>query len=63
MSGQLRDWDFALLIIVLCVAMFLSEIIGGIRKYRRARDLARQISQEHVAREFLDQDWRRRHGS
>lgn len=58
------DIPFALLIIVLCIAMYaIPSLIEGVHKYRRGRDLARQIQQEHVAREFLDEDWKRRHGS
>jgi hypothetical protein len=48
------DIPFALLIIVLCVAMFIPEMIEGVHKYRRGRDLARQITREHEARKALE---------
>jgi hypothetical protein len=56
------DIPFALLMIVLCVAMFLPEMIEGAHKYRRGRSLARQITEEQRAREFLDQQWKEGHG-
>jgi hypothetical protein len=53
-----RDWDVALFIAICVVALFAGEIIGGIRTYRRGRDLARQITQEQEARDFLDRQWK-----
>jgi hypothetical protein len=48
------DIPFVLLIIVLCAAMFIPEMIEGIRNYHRGRDLARRITQEHDARKALE---------
>ena len=48
------DIPFAILIIVLCVAMFIPEMIEGVRNYRRGHDLARRITQEHEARKALE---------
>jgi hypothetical protein len=59
---QLRDLDIALMIFLLALAMFVPDLIEGIHNYRRGRDLARQISREHAARDFLAEDWKRRHG-
>jgi len=53
-AGQFRDWDIALLIIVLCLAMFTREIVSRVRAYFRDRDLARQITREHEARKALE---------
>jgi hypothetical protein len=55
-SGQFRDLDFVLLIIVLCVAMFIPEIVGGIRTYFRGRDLARELYRERDKPRLFDQD-------
>jgi hypothetical protein len=49
-----RDWDIALMIFLLAIAMFLPDLIEGIRNYRRGRDLARQITREHEARKALE---------
>jgi hypothetical protein len=48
------DIPFALLIIVLCIAMFITEMMEGVHKYRRGRDLARRIDQEETARKALE---------
>jgi hypothetical protein len=48
------DIPFALMIIVMCVAMFIPDIIEGIRNYHRGRELARCITQEHEARKALE---------
>jgi hypothetical protein len=53
-TGQFRDLDFALLIIVLCALMFVPEMIEGVHKYRAGRDLARRITAEHEARKALE---------
>jgi len=50
------DIPFALLIIVLCVAMFIPEMIEGVHKYRRGRDLARQMSSGRAGPRLFDQD-------
>jgi len=44
------------LIIVLCVAMFIPEIVGGIRTYFRGRDLARELYRERDKPRLFDQD-------
>jgi hypothetical protein len=54
-AHQFRDWDIALMIFLLAIAMYVPDIIVGIRTYREARDLARRITEEHAAREFLEQ--------
>jgi hypothetical protein len=41
-AGQFRDWDIALMIFLLALAMFIPEMIEGIHKYRRGRAIARQ---------------------
>jgi hypothetical protein len=46
--------DIAFTLLLLIIAMFVSEIIEGIHKYRAARDLARRITQEHEARKALE---------
>jgi hypothetical protein len=50
------DIPFALLIVVLCVAMFIPEIISGIRTYFRGRDLARELYRESDKSRLFDQD-------
>jgi hypothetical protein len=55
-----RDWDIALMIFLLAIAMFLPDIIEGIHNFRRGQRLARQISREHAAREFLGDQWDQR---
>jgi hypothetical protein len=53
-ASQFRDWDIALMIFLFAIAMFIPEMIEGVHKYRRGRDLARQITQEHEARKALE---------
>jgi hypothetical protein len=63
-ASQLRDWDIALMIFLLAIAMYaIPSLFEGVHKYRTGRDLARRISQEQEACDFLDRDWRERHGS
>jgi hypothetical protein len=50
------DIPFALLIIVLCVAMFIPEMIEGVRTYFRGRDLARELYRESDKSRLFDQD-------
>jgi hypothetical protein len=53
-----RHWDIALTIAFLIFLMYVPDIIQGIRKARRVRERARQIAQEHDARDFLDRQWK-----
>jgi membrane protein CcdC involved in cytochrome C biogenesis len=56
-ASQFRDWDIALMIFLLAFAMFVPDLIEGIRNYRRGRRLAQRITQEHAAREALRDRW------
>jgi hypothetical protein len=38
-------------------------VIDGYRKFKKGRQLARQIEGEKAARAFLREDWKERHGS
>jgi hypothetical protein len=58
---NLENLDVMILLVVVLFALFVPDIIEGIRNYRRGRDLARQTRQEQEARDFLDKDWQRRH--
>jgi hypothetical protein len=53
-ASHWRDADIALVLLLLAVALFIPDIIEGIRNYRRGRDLARHITQEHEARKALE---------
>jgi hypothetical protein len=46
--------DVALVILLLAIAMFVPDVIEGVRNDRRDRDLARRISQQHDARKALE---------
>ena len=60
-ASQLRDWDIALMIFLFAIAMYaIPSLFEGVHNYRRGRELARQISREHAAREFLGEEWTRR---
>jgi hypothetical protein len=64
MTGQLRYLDVVVLLVIGCIAMYaVPALIDGYRKFRKGRELARQIEGEQAAREFLDAEWKRRHGS
>ena len=49
------DIPAALLLLAMIFALYIPDFIAGIRTYREGRDLARRITDEHAAREFLDQ--------
>jgi hypothetical protein len=53
-AGQFRDWDIALMIFLLALAMFVPDLIKGIHDFRRGRDLDHQITAEHEARKSLE---------
>jgi hypothetical protein len=59
-ASHWRDWDIALMIGFLAFLMYVPDIIQGVRNYKRCRALAEQITREHDARDFLDEDWQRR---
>jgi hypothetical protein len=61
MTGQFRDWDIALLILVLMILSFLPEWRQSVRKFREGRALARQSTAEHAARESLERGWKESH--
>jgi hypothetical protein len=54
MTGQFRDWDIALLILVLMILSFIPEMRQGYRNYKIGREMARQITAEHEARKALE---------
>jgi hypothetical protein len=55
MTATWNPIPFALVMIVLCVAMYaIPSLIDGYRNYRKGLDLARQIDQEETARKALE---------
>jgi hypothetical protein len=50
-----RDWDIALTIAFLVFLMYaIPSLIEGVHNFRRGRELARQLTQEHDARKALE---------
>jgi hypothetical protein len=43
------------------LGLFVPDVVQGIRAYRAGREFAKQITQEHEARRFLENDWKMRH--
>jgi ABC-type spermidine/putrescine transport system permease subunit I len=57
MSDWHPDTPAALLIAILIIAMYVvPSIIGGVRTYRRGRDLARELHRERDKPRLFDQD-------
>jgi hypothetical protein len=54
MSHWNPDLPFCALILVLMILAFIPEMVEGVYKYRRGRELARQITAEHDARKALE---------
>jgi hypothetical protein len=51
----------ALLLLAMMIGLFVPDIVQGIRAHRAGRAFAKQITQEHEARRFLENDWKTRH--
>jgi hypothetical protein len=51
------DLPAALLLLAMIFALYIPDVIGGIRTYREGRDLARRITEEHDARRVLGENW------
>jgi hypothetical protein len=50
-----RDWDIALMIFLLAIAMYaIPSAVEGIHNFRRGRELAQRITAEHEARKALE---------
>jgi hypothetical protein len=45
----------ALQLLAMIFALYIPDFVAGIRTFKRGRDLARRITEEHEARRFLDQ--------
>jgi hypothetical protein len=45
----------ALLLLAMILALYIPDFVAGIRTFKQSRDLARRITEEHAAREFLEQ--------
>jgi hypothetical protein len=56
------DLPFCALILALMILAFIPEMMEGVHKYRRGRELERQITAEQGARDFLDRQWKESHG-
>jgi hypothetical protein len=51
-----RDADIALMIFLLAIALYIPDMLKGVRTYRRGRDLARQLYRERDKPQLFDQD-------
>jgi hypothetical protein len=53
-----ENLDIVIALTLLIVGMYVPDIVRSIRRYRRVMQHARQITQEHEARRFLDEQWK-----
>ena len=51
------DIPAALLLLAMIFSLYIPDVVKGIRTFKQGRDLARRITQEHAAREFLEIEW------
>jgi hypothetical protein len=52
-----RDLDIAIFLAILIIGMYaVPSIIGGVRTYRRGRELARELYRERDKPQLFDQD-------